>query len=314
MDLTVCNMCSQAKEDDVPLSQVFRRSATPTLQDDTEKCDIEEHDVTSPKRDEKTLRTLEERVAAVETTLGNAMGGITNILSFMEDIKRHFPSEAAPKTGGDVSTKPVIGVGHGTSTPPQWYVHGRPENTHEKNALTSSHTSSAKETPPDTDVPRGTCSRKPLVLPEDDSSGSAENDKVAVRVCPSRTGPASRVHSNPRMRPVPHQGKVAVSGPSSSREHVVPGPSGTPTSRMKTHKDPPQWDNVEDYGRTSETQIELPVLRPKNNTVIASHPLNLSCFLDCFVFVHANRPCRVPRILSGMARTAGFCTQTSLAK
>jgi hypothetical protein len=273
-------MCSQAEEDDVPLSQVFRRSDTPTLHADTEKVDIEEHDVTSPKRDEKILRTLEDRVAAVETTLGNAMGGITNILSFMEDMRRHFPREPAPKTGGDISTRPGLAVGLGTSTPPQWNVHERPEITAGVNAVTSSHTSSAKETPPDTDVPRGTCSRKPLVLAEDDSSGSAEDDEVAGRVCPSRTGPASRVHSNPRMRPVPQQCKLPVSGPSSSREHAAPGPSGTPTSRMREQKDPPHSDNAEDIGRTSETQVELPILRPKNNTVIASHPLNPTCFLE----------------------------------
>lgn len=50
----------------------------------------------------------------MEASLANAMGGISNILSFMCDIKRHFAKEAGVKTTDEVEGMPLVGVEVGT--------------------------------------------------------------------------------------------------------------------------------------------------------------------------------------------------------
>lgn len=278
------NLCSQAEEDDVPLSQVFRLASSPPAQADNEKDNIEDPGSTTTRPDvEKLLRRLEERVAAVETSLQNAVGGISNILNFMHELKRAFPAEAAPKTDGAMHGMPNVGVELGTSNRPSMHVHGRTGTTPRGKAVTESHTGSVRESAPHENVARGTSSSNPVVVHEDESSKSAEHERLSDRALGVPGGPASRVHSNPRMRPVPFQGKLGVSPASTSKDAATCGPAGTPTSRMTKYKDPPGYDDVEDFGRTSETEIQLPVLRPKNNSVSAQKPVACNILFSCCI-------------------------------
>ena len=284
-------ICSQAEEDDVPLSQVFRLGCSPPAQARDEKENIEEPGLTSARPHvEKLLRRLEERVAALETSLENAVGGISSILSCMHDIKRALPAEAAPKTDGGMHTMPLVGVDPGTSNPPSMHVHGRIGTTPRGKAVTGSHTGSVRGSPPQMNVPRGTSSSNPVLVQEDESSRSAEHEKHSDRALCVQSGPAIRVHSNPRMRPIPFQGKLGVSPASTSKDQAPSGPAGTPTSRMTKYRDPPGYENVEDFGRSSSTEIQLPVLRPKNNSVSALNPFNIMLviifLLHCYVHPH----------------------------
>ena len=208
----------------------------------------------------------------METSLQNAVGGISNILSFMHEIKRTLPAEATPKTDGAVTAMALAGNDIGLSNPPSMHVHGRIGATARAKAVTGSHTGSVRESPQHTNVPRGTSSSNPVLVQEDESSRSAEHEKVSDRALGVQGGPACRVHSNPRMRPIPFQGKLGVSPASTSKDQVPSGPAGTPTSRMTKYRDPPGYDNVEDFGKSSDTEIQLPVLRPKNNSVCPRNP------------------------------------------
>ena len=301
---------SQAEEDDVPLSQVFRLGSSPPAQPGNEKDSIEEPGLTNARPDvEKLLRRLEERVAAMETSMQNAVGGISNILSFMHDIKSAFPAEAAPKTDGAMHASPLAGVEPGTSNPPSMHLHGRIGTTARGKAVAGSRTGSVRESPPHTNVPRGTSSSNPVVVQEDESSRSAEHERVSDLDIGIQGGPASRVHSNPRMRPVPFQGKFGVSPASTSKDQAPSGPAGTPTSRKTKYRDPPGYDNVEDFGRSSDTEIHLPVLRPKNNSVSARNPFPaivyfhaaLLCSSTLTMHVMGTEPCEAWDALLGFA-------------
>jgi hypothetical protein len=287
------NMCLQAEEDDVPLSQVFRIGSSPPAQADNDKDDREEPGLTTERPDvEKLLRRLEERVAAVETSLQSAVGGISSILSFMGDIKRAFPAEVAPKTYGAMHAMPLGRVELGTSNPPSMQVNVGTGTTPRGKAVTGSHTGSVRESPANTNVKRGTSSSNPVVVQEDESSRSAEHVQASDRTLGVQGGPASRVHSNPRMRPIPFQGKLGVSPASTSKDQAASGPAGTPTSRKTKYKDPPGYDDLEDFGRSSETEVVLPVLRPKNNSVRLRNPFPAIIYFHVFtvMFVHTNHP------------------------
>lgn len=283
----VVHICWQAEEDDVPLSQVFRLGSSPPPQPGNEKDHIEGPGLTNARADvEKLLRSFEERVAAMETSMQHVVGGISNILSFMHDIKRAFPAEAATKNDGAMHAVPLVGVELGTSNPHSMLPHGRKGTMPRAKAVAGSRTGSVRESPPHTNVPRGTSSSNPVVVQEDESSRSAEHEKVSDLALGVQGGPASRVHSNPRMRPIPFQGKFGVSPASTSKDQAPSGPAGTPTSRKTKYRDPPGYDNVEDFGRSSSTEIQLPVLRPKNNSVSARNPLPaIVYFLEAFCYV-----------------------------
>lgn len=204
----------------------------------------------------------------METLMGNAMGGITKIVSFMEDIKIKIGQEFAPR---------VAGVELGACTPPQWYVTAHPKNTPLAGAC-KSHTSSAKESASEKNVARGTCSPQPPVVLLDTSSQSAENQKKPVQLSPHQNCPGRRVHNNPRIHPVPFLRRLAVTRPSTSHDRPPEGPTAAPPSRTTRYKDPPGYDDAVDFGRTSDSPIKLPVLRPKNNSVIYFNPFLLSGF------------------------------------
>ena len=184
-------MCSQAEENDVPLSQVFGLAGSLPVVADNKKANIEEHGVSSPSPSvEKLLRSLETRMAVMETSVGNALSGITDIMSFMVDIKRCLSGEGVSKNVGDMHATPATGVRACTSNPSQWYVHGRTESTPQRNGRTStvtgSPTSSAEKSPSLADVARGACSTNPLLVPEDESSDNAEKKKWQIGRPPYR--------------------------------------------------------------------------------------------------------------------------------
>ena len=263
------NMCVQVEEDDAPLSQVFRLSSPLPVHADDVEGKHEDRCTGSPRPHiEELLRRLEKRVAAVETSLGSSMVGISNILEFMQNMKRHFAKEDGLRSGHDVSGSPLGGVQPGTTTPPQGKLRAKTENVAKGVAGIGSHSSSIKQSQPHTEVARGASFGNPVVvLNDDESSKSAEIHKVGDRVFTAQDGPAKRVHCNPRIRRSPFKGRLPLSPPTASKEKHAMGHTGGPSTRADNYKDPPGYEGATDFGPTSNSEIKLPVLRPRNNSV-----------------------------------------------
>lgn len=74
------------------------------------------------------------------------------------------------------------------------------------------------------------------------------------------------------MRLVPVDGRVAMCKPFNLKDKAVASPTTRPLFRSYKYRDPPRYEDVVDFGHTSEIHIELLVLQPTDNTVNASTP------------------------------------------
>lgn len=268
-------MVQQVEEDDVPLSQVFRVSAPLPLQEDKEEGKDGDQCKTSGRPSvENLIGNLEERVAAVEVALSNAMGGIRNILRFMSDIKGHFAKDAGVQSTGDVEGIILEALAEGGSVPPQEpAVQTKVDtgNLARGNRLACSHSNSAKPSLPHTPVGRGASIETPFVVLDDTSSQSVGHKRANVRDTTIQDSPAKRVHMNPRIRPLPFEGRLGVTGSNSPKGKAAVGPSDGPTVRPQK-KDPPVNEDVAEVGGASDTDTRLPALGPKSHSVSTLHP------------------------------------------
>lgn len=259
------------------MSQVFRVSAPIPLHANKDEGKDEDQCETSGKPHvEKLLGNLEDRVAAVEVALGSAMGGISNILTFMSDIKRQLAKDAGVQSGGDVEGVILEACKEGASAPSQI----SPQQTHlgidtvaGGNNLGGSQTISTKQSLPQTPMAPGASLDDPLVVCDDTSSQSVGRKRVGVRTRDAHDSPAKRVHTNPRIRTLPVEGRLGVQDANFPKGKVAACLSEGHTARAKKHKDPPGQDDATDFGYTSDSELRLPALGPKSHSVSTLNPV-----------------------------------------
>lgn len=262
MALTEAQLQVHGEEDDVPLSQVFRVSTPAPLEPEGGHGQEVEDRVTSQLPGvEKLLGALDQKVSTVEASLATALEGIRNILSELCEIKRNLRKGAGAGTTDDLEGRAAVGDKARTSSPPHCQVPVKTEKGGD-NSLTDSQS----------DVPRGATVSNPVVVQDDASSHSEEEFRVRSRICCSQDGPGRRVHTNPRMRVQPFEGTLPFCLPRASKDETELDPSVAPNPRTPKYRDPAGYEDVADFGRTTEPKVKLPVLSPRKNSVSAPNP------------------------------------------
>ena len=291
---------TQVPEDDRPLSQIFRLSVPLGTHAPDEARKVEVSSATQPRPDvSKNEYTVEQRVAALEKCLADAMGSIPHILSELRDIK----SLVGGKSGVRIENWSLKVGAAGSS---EAGVCLKKEKVTSGNAGTGSPLKSKVHSPTRTRNVSGASLSQPLVVEDDASSDSPQTASPS----PVRNRRATRVHANPRQRVIPFEGRLPPPRTHTPKRHAtIVAPAGGGQTHDPNNKNPPVHERVTDSGTTSEPKTKLPILQPKKNSVsVVNHcpyhmlysPLWLPTYRDCCV-------CR-PR--SGTARDVGFCTPT----
>jgi hypothetical protein len=266
-------MLEQAEDDDVPLSQVFRLGG-PLVEGAEEEHgnEVDQCVGSSQPHVERLLRVLERMIADVEATLATAMDGISSIMNSMVAIKNHLslPREAGAKTTGEVGGMRPIHAVVAAADPSQQRVHGKMDGVAHASADMRTPCNTMKHNLPHGQVARGTPSCNLVVLQEGMSSESEGNNKVRSRASLPQDNLTKMVLTNPRIRLLPVEGRLATYRPSYSKDKVVSSSSGGPSSRTQKYKDPPGYDDAADFGKTPEIHMEVPLSKFTDNIVNAS--------------------------------------------
>jgi hypothetical protein len=206
-------------------------------------------------------------MAAMESSLANVKGEITQILMVVLDIKEHLDGETGSQTHPAANGIHPAEVDAAKRSQPGGRVRTEADQAGDGRGAKASLSISRKPPAVQTSAERGASPNHPLVVVDDASSGS-ESDKVAdIRTPITPDGPGTRVHKNPRMRVVPYEGRLVPGRSESQKRKAVPKTEEQSPIRRTKYKDPPGYENLADFGTTSETQYKLPVLQPKKKPV-----------------------------------------------
>lgn len=213
------------------------------------------------------LSALEQRVAAVESSITRVLGGISRILTVISDMKIRVDGETVVETQDATKANPPGEVDAANSRPPVKQLHADADAAGVGSGTAAARSKSNPHPRPQTVPHRGASPRHPLVLHDDASSRSTENTVADVRTPNRPVGPGTRVHNNPRRRSLPYECRLAVGRSESLKGKAVPIPDAESPSIMPMYKDPPGYETLADFGTASDPPYKLPALQPKKKPV-----------------------------------------------
>lgn len=266
----------QVEEDDTPLSHMLRpRTVAGHHPEDEQRKDVRQS-ITSPKSTyENMMGNFEQRLSAVEATVIGTSRGIEHIVSVMGDLKKHIiVNDVVPPGTTNATDLPSAQKIQNSCKCPQGSRKdsGPHLHAHKEPAGMGSQTNVKQTPPPQSDMHRGASFSDPVQVEDDASSQSVDVKPVRVQrglATTIHTPLAARVHANPRQRVVPLYGKLPLARP----PKVTKEPKTEPPKYRPIYKDPPGYEDVEDFGPTSETQYTGPVLKPRKSSVSESKPM-----------------------------------------
>ena len=191
---------------------------------------------------DRMLSLLVTRVAGVEETMDNVVGGISNIMWELDVISRYVRKNAAVYTSTNIVHVQATHVDVATSTPFEWQQCNNQSNVGNVVVDVATPLCPQKQSVLHPDEPlHGTAARPIPVDLENMSSRSRDNPTTRNgRKCIADS-PATRVHSQPRLRVVLCSiTLIAVPAPTGDTPNLVP--------YAPKYKDPPDYDNAANFG------------------------------------------------------------------
>ena len=220
---------------------------------------------------------LEKRLGILEEKFSGLEASIAGIMSEVCELKNHFARQGKLHRTDECTGLSCARVEAATSTPSEWRQCGPVQSGGDDAADVGTH-GNPQDPRSNTEIPlaigdgaRGASFSRPLIVQDDASSRSADSNKKGVGPSTAVDSPARRVHANPRIRAIPFQIRLAVAPPCSPTTTTVVGPSNATPTRVPKYRDPPGYDDVADFGCSSEPKYELPVLKPRKHPVRVSN-------------------------------------------
>ena len=197
----------------------------------------------------KKIKNLEQRVVALEASLSAALGGIPHILAELRAIKKHVSGHSGAKAADGIPPNNIAEACKGAGSPAK----------------------SAPHSAAPTDSGRETSVKDPVYVDTETPTESGDYTDEGSP-CLKRNRIATRVHSNPRLRAKPFEGRIIMTSKSPSKGGVVTvGPPGGGQSREIRYRNPPGHVHETDFGPTPAPKVKLPALKPSKHSVSASH-------------------------------------------
>lgn len=226
-----------------------------------------EHDMSRSKISgtKLMLGLHENRIAAVEATMATVLAKVSAILLDTTELKRFLAREACVQTSIDMHDMPTTGIDAATCTPAE-----RLECESEKvervgDGRTGQPPSITQQLAPG----GGPVGSLGTALPPHDNvpSHSAAKNGGGEEGSMARGRPANIVHNNPRMKVVPFESRLAVARTPACKEKAPMSVAAGKAPFVPRYKDPPGYENVTDFGCTSDSDYTVPNLQPRNSSV-----------------------------------------------
>lgn len=213
------------------------------------------------------LSALQERVEAVDASLTAAVGEVARIMADLADAKLVFAEGCGAPNLVNKKSHTQRNVQLGECSSPRQKTSQHMHDMRDGRTCLGSASKSSKNPPTEVADPRGATLSDPLEVQEDASSHSADTNSGGPPACSKRACVAKRVHHNPRQRVVPCATRLGVSRPLRSTVDAILHPASDTRSQDANYQDPPGYDGVADFGRTSDLQYTGPPLQPRKNSV-----------------------------------------------
>ena len=216
----------------------------------------------------RRLAMLEDRVGGIEATMATALGKLTSILSELSAIKRFYCSEAGVHRTVSGNDRGIPRDDPGPSTLPDRRQCERQKDAREGVPLTSSPSMRQKQTTPQSAERPHAASVDPPPLNQDDvSTHSVRNNRVGgIGSLPQSPLPKP-VYSNADMKVSPVGSGLAVPRPPACKEKAPVTATRAGATPATRYKDPPGYEDVSDFGCTSDSACSVPVLQPRKSSV-----------------------------------------------
>ena len=213
---------------------------------------------------DKKLGMLAERTTVVADTVDNVVGGISVVLWELEAIGRYVRETVRMHAASNIAHVQSTRAGVGTSIPAGGQQFKTQSNEGVLKPDGGSPSCPKRELDPCAEEPVGDSPTPTNVVDLDNMpSGSGDIPPTNnARDCIVNS-PSTRVQTQSRLRVVACKKTVLSAGATVAATHDK-------AVHASKYKDPPGYDDVEDFGHSKEPSYRPPILKPRRNGVSRS--------------------------------------------